>query len=160
MIVSMRYLRERPNLVQTPDDQGVILPGVVSVRRHTLGRKLLDRGLVLRQMRQPHAAQHVRRLGELDVVIADDLDAVAPRIEKVEKRARQRFDAGVSQRFAYGVLVIDHKAKMTAVVSGLGTALLERKELVAQIDEGRCLALPAKFEVEQADLAPPDRTRW
>jgi hypothetical protein len=27
-------------------------------------------------MRQPNAAQHVRRLGELDVVVADNLDAV------------------------------------------------------------------------------------
>ena len=36
-------------------------------------------------MRQAHAAQYVRRLGELDVVVADDLDAVAPRIEEVEK---------------------------------------------------------------------------
>jgi hypothetical protein len=39
---------------------------------------------------------------------------------------------------------------MAAVVGGLSTALLERKELVAQIDEGRCLALAAKLEVEQA----------
>src|SRR5512134_2876732 len=85
-----------------------------SVRRHALVRKLLDRSLVLRQMRQPHAAQHVRRLGELDVVIADDLDAVAPRIEKVEKRTWQRLDTGVGQRLADGVLVIDHKSKMTA----------------------------------------------
>src|SRR5512144_2827968 len=104
-------------------------------------------------MRQPHAAQHVRRLRELDIVVPDDLDAVAPRIEKIEKRTRQRFDAGIGQRFADGgLLVIDHKSKMAAVVGGLSTALLERKELVAQIDEGRCLALAAKLEVEQATI--------
>src|SRR5512132_4459406 len=103
-------------------------------------------------MRQPHAAQHVRRLRELDIVVPDDLDAVAPRIEKIEKRTRQRFDAGVCQRVADGVLVIDHTPKMTAVVSGLRTALLQREELVAQIDECRSLALTTKFEVEQATV--------
>jgi hypothetical protein len=34
-------------------------------------------------MRQSHAAQHVRRLGELKVVVADNLYAVAPWVEKV-----------------------------------------------------------------------------
>ena len=96
--------------------------------------------------------QHVRRLGELDVVVPDDLDAVAPRIEEVEKRTRQRFDAGVSQRFADSVLIIDHKAKMAVIVGWLGAALLQREELVAQIDEGRSLALAAKLEVEQATV--------
>jgi hypothetical protein len=41
---------------------------------------------------------------------------------------------------------------VTAVVSGLRTALLQREELVAQIDECRSLALTAKFEVEQATV--------
>jgi hypothetical protein len=41
---------------------------------------------------------------------------------------------------------------MMAVVGGLGTALLQRKELVAQIDEGRSLTLAAKFEFEQATV--------
>jgi hypothetical protein len=44
-------------------------------------------------MRQPHAAQHVRCLGELDVVVADDLYTVAPRIEEIEKLTGQRVDA-------------------------------------------------------------------
>ena len=104
------------------------------------------------QLRQPHAAQHVRRLGELDVVVRDDLNAVAPRIEKIEKRTWQRFDAGVGQRFADGVLVIDHKSKMAALVGGLRTALLQREELVTQIDERRSVALAAKLEVEQATV--------
>lgn len=60
--------------------------------------------------------------------------------------------AGVSQRFADSVLIIDHKAKMAVIVGWLGAALLQREELVAQIDEGRCLALAAKLEVEQATI--------
>src|SRR5262249_15930819 len=56
------------------------------------------------------------------------------------------------QRAAHRVLVVDHETKMTAVVGGLGAALLQREELVAQIDEGRGLALAAQFEVEQATV--------
>jgi hypothetical protein len=51
-----------------------------------------------------------------------------------------------------GVLVIDYESKMTAVVGGLGAALLECEELIAQIDEGRGLAPAAKLEVEQATV--------
>src|SRR6187200_3593902 len=91
-------------------------------------------------MRQSHAAQHVRRLGELDVVVADNLNAIAPRVEEVEKRPGQRLDTCVSQRFSDGFLVIDHQSKMPALVSRLRTTPLKREELVAQIDEGRCAA--------------------
>jgi hypothetical protein len=38
---------------------------------------------------------------------------------------------------------------MTAVVSGLGATLLQREELIAQIDKGRSLAPTAKVEVER-----------
>jgi hypothetical protein len=58
-----------------------------SVRRHSLIDKFFDRLLVLGKMRQPHAAQDVRRLSELDIVIADDLYAVAPGVEEIEKLA-------------------------------------------------------------------------
>src|SRR5712692_1974632 len=126
------------------------LSNIASVRRHALAGKLLDRLRLLGQMRQPHAAQHVRRLGELDVVVADDLHAVAPRIEEIEKPPRQWLDARPRQRAADGVLVVDHQAEMTAVVGGLAAALLQREELIAQVDEGRAFALAAKLELEQA----------
>jgi hypothetical protein len=54
-------------------------------------------------MRQSHAAQDVRRLGELDIVVTDD--AIAPWVEKVEKRAGQRLDACFGQRLADDILV-------------------------------------------------------
>ena len=41
---------------------------------------------------QSHPAQHVRRFAELDVVVADDLDAVAPRVLEVEKSAGKNLD--------------------------------------------------------------------
>ena len=53
-------------------------------------RQFLDRDLVLREVRETHAAQHVRRLGELDVGVADDLDPIAPRVQEIEERTGQR----------------------------------------------------------------------
>jgi hypothetical protein len=41
---------------------------------------------------------------------------------------------------------------MAAFISGLATAFLEREELVTQIDEGRGVALVAKFEIEQSTV--------
>src|SRR5690242_13828598 len=99
-------------------------------------------------MGQTHAAQHVWRLGELDVLVADNLDAVAPRVEKVEKWAWQWFYPRVSERLTDGILVVDHKPKMTPIVSRLSSAFLQCKELVAQIDNSRSAALAAKLEVE------------
>ena len=74
--------------------------------------------------------------GELDVFVADDLYTVAPRVDEIEKLTGQRVHTRLRQRAADGVLVIDHESKMTVVVGGLGAALLEREELIAQIDEG------------------------
>src|SRR5262245_56256584 len=108
-------------------------------------------------MRQSHATQHVRRLGELNIVVADDLDPVAPWIPEVEKRAGQRFDTGSGQRLADRLLVIDHETEMAAVVGRLLTPLLQREELVAEIDEGRCLALAAELEIEQAAVESQGR---
>jgi uncharacterized membrane protein YccF (DUF307 family) len=126
-------------------------------------------------MRQSHAAQHVWRLSELDVVVGNNFYAVAPGVEKIEKRARQRFDSYISQRLADRILVVDHKSKMAPVVSRLSTAFLERQELIAQIDECRSGTLAAKLEVEQSTVKsqsllditnlehgrkPRRRTRW
>ena len=51
-------------------------------------------GLVVLVEREAHAAQHVRRLGELDVRILDDLDAVAPGVEEIEERPLDHHGAG------------------------------------------------------------------
>src|SRR5262249_4806060 len=120
-----------------------------SARRHALLAELLDRLVTLGEMREPHSAQHVRRFGELDIVVADDLDSIAPRIEEIEKWTGQRLDAGRRQRAAHRVLVVDHESEMTAAVGRLGAALLQREKLVAQIDERRGLALSAQLELEQ-----------
>src|SRR5471030_2506875 len=69
------------------------LRGRVPVRRHALFCQLMDRLRLLGQVRQAHAAQYARRLGKLDVVIADDLHAIAPRVAEIEEGAGQRLDA-------------------------------------------------------------------
>jgi hypothetical protein len=84
-------------------------------------------------MSKPHAPQYVRRLTELDVVIGNDLNAIAPWVHEIEKRAGQWVNIRIAQRLADCFLVIDHKPKMAAVVSTLLTALLERKELVSSM---------------------------
>jgi hypothetical protein len=99
-------------------------------------------------MGQSHAAQHVWCLGELDVLVADNFDAIAPRVEKVEKRTWLWFYPRISQRRADGILVVDYKPKMTSIVSRLSSAFLQCEELVAQIDKCRSAALAAEFELE------------
>src|SRR5438309_373422 len=108
-------------------------------------------------MRKSHAAQHIRRLGELNILVPDDLYAVAPRVEKVEKRSGEGLDARVAQCLASGLLVIDHKSKVTPIVGGLCTALLECEELVTQIDERHGIAFASKFEIEQAGIESQSR---
>src|SRR5215831_1719122 len=98
------------------------------IGRHALFGQLLLRVLVLRQVRQTHAAEDVGGFGELDVVIADDFDAVAPRVAEVEERSLDRSNAGGIQGGARRLLVVDHQAKMTAIVCRLFAALLKGDE--------------------------------
>src|SRR5271170_4133953 len=120
--------------------------------RHSLLGQLLLRMLVLGEMRQTHATQHIGSLGKLDVVVADDLDAVAPGVAKVQEGSISRGDSCGVERPASRLLVVDHEAKMAAIVGRLLTTLLQGYELVAQIDEGHGLALSAQFEGEEAAI--------
>jgi hypothetical protein len=60
--------------------------------RHPFFRQLLFRASVLGQLLQAHAAQNVWSLGELDIVIAHNLDAIAPGVAEIEKRTADRLD--------------------------------------------------------------------
>ncbi len=87
-------------------------------------------------MRQPHAAQHIGRLGELDVFIADNLDTVPPRIAEIEKPAGQDGNASLRQRGADSFLVVDDESEMSAAIGSLGAPLLQCEKLIAEVDEG------------------------
>ena len=117
-----------------------------SIGRHTLVSQLLDGLRGLCEICQAHAAQNMRRLGELDVVVADDLNTVAPRVEKIQEAPGQDLHAGGGQSCAHGLLVIDHEPEMAAVVAGLLAALLKGKKLIAEIDKGGMIALAAQRE--------------
>src|SRR3546814_1076531 len=84
--------------------------------------------------------------------MADDLVAVAPGIEESEETPGQRLDSGLRQRLAHRLLVVDHQAEVAVVVGRLAAALLQREELVAEIDEGGGLAPAAQLEIEQAAI--------
>jgi hypothetical protein len=88
--------------------------------------QLLDRLLVLRRGAKSHAAQHVRRLGELDVGVADDLDSIAPRIQKSRNGPGRVVIPRVGQRLADDLLVIDDEAesdgRRRAAACGLSAA--------------------------------------
>jgi len=90
----------------------------------------------------------MRRLRELDVVVVDDIDAVAPGVEKIQKPARQHLHAGRRQALRTASLSsttnqnADHRRRLSA-------ALLQGDELIAKIDEGGVLALAAQREFKQ-----------
>src|SRR5262245_31462463 len=103
-------------------------------------------------MCQPHAAQHVWRLAELDVLVADNLDAIAPGIAEVEERPRQRLDARFDQRLMDCIFVVDHEPEVATVVWRLAMSPLKREELVAKVNKRHILAFPAKLEFEYSSV--------
>src|SRR5581483_2397849 len=103
-------------------------------------------------MRQAHDTQHMGRLGELNIVVADDLYPVAPGVAKIKERPVERRNAGGLEGFAGGCLVIDDQTEVAAVVGWLPAAFLQGNELVAQVDEGHRVALAAQFELEEAAI--------
>ena len=94
-----------------------------------LGQFLLGM-LVLGEVGQAHSTQHIGGLSELDIVVADDLDAVAPGIAKIEEGPTNKGDASGIERFAGRLLVIDHEPDMTSIVRGLSSPFLQGDELV------------------------------
>src|SRR3954469_15476529 len=103
-------------------------------------------------MRKTHAAKHVIGLGELDVRIADDLDQIAPGVAEVEKWAGRDLDPGGEDRGARRFLVLDHQAEVAAAGRGGIWRLLQREELVAEVDEGHAIFAAAKLEAEEVSV--------
>src|SRR5215471_5262052 len=59
-----------------------------------------------------HRVQHMRGLGELDIGVFDDLDAIAPGIEKIEEGARNQLPAGRHDPLAHARAVVDDEPEM------------------------------------------------
>jgi hypothetical protein len=91
-------------------------------------------------------------LGELNVVVPDDLNTVAPRIAEIENRPWEQIHDCMGQRSPNSFLVVDKEAEVTSIVRTLVIAFLERNELVAEIDKHYVLALASQLEVEEPTI--------
>ena len=83
----------------------------LSVRCDPFVAQLGERPLRLSEL-EAHAAQHLRCLRELHLVVLHDLHVVAPGIEEVEPSARQDLGARGFERPAGRLLVVDDEAEM------------------------------------------------
>src|SRR3954469_20527839 len=106
------------------------------IRFQALGPQLRERRLRLLR-RQAHRREDVSWLGELHLVVLDDLDAVARRIAEVEPTTRQDVDARGLERGARGLLVLDDEPEVRFLLAR--AALEQREELVADLQERRVL---------------------
>jgi hypothetical protein len=101
---------------------------------------------------QSHAAQHIRRLGELNVVVTDDFYAVAPSVAKIKERTVEYGNVGRFECLAGRFLILDDKTEVATVVRRLRAALLKSNELVTQIGESHGVTLAAQFESEETAI--------
>jgi hypothetical protein len=96
--------------------------------------------------------QNIRSLRELNRSIVNNLDAISPRVTKVEERPRNLLNARRSERPLSGFLVGNNETEMTTVIRRLLASLLQGYELIAEIDEGHMLAFAAKLEFEETPI--------
>ena len=82
-----------------------------SFRSHAFSGQFLLRAFILRQMGKPHSAQHGGGFGELNVLVTNDLDAVAPWIEEIKKRPGKDCYARLGKGRADGFPIVDNEPK-------------------------------------------------
>src|SRR5262249_7053909 len=87
-----------------------------------------------------------------DIVIADNLNAVAPWVAEVEERALEQGNPGSPEGGARRLLIVDHEAEMAAIVRRLFAPFLKGDELVAQIAESHRVTLAAQLNLEEAAI--------
>src|ERR1700757_4692617 len=103
-------------------------------------------------MRQAHAAQHIGCLGELNIVVTNDLHSVAPGVPKIEEWTVNYGNTGCLECLAGRLLVVHDETEVSAIVGGLPAALLQGNKLIAQVDEGHGVTLAAQFEFEETAI--------
>src|SRR3954468_4156254 len=95
--------------------------------------QLVPRSLGLAEFAEAHPAQHLVALRELDLVVLNDLYAIAPRVAKVESAARQHRHPRLPERAPHGLAIVHDKPEVPLVVRALPAPLGERDELVPEI---------------------------
>src|SRR5215469_13672361 len=127
------------------------------LRRERLQRTRLGRHALVGQLApgvfvfveiEAHCMQYMRRLGELNIGVLDDLDAVSPGVEKIEERSGQEPSARRLDPRAHARAVIDDKAEMPALVFVASFGFHQVDELVAELDESIARAFSPKREIE------------
>jgi hypothetical protein len=119
---------------------------------HPLVSQLLSGAVALIQVIEAHAMQNIRSIRELNRSIVNNLDAISPRVTKVEERPRNLINARRLERPPSGFLIVNNETEMTTVIRWLFASLLQGYELIAEIDEGHILAFAAKLEFEETPI--------
>src|SRR5262245_45332851 len=118
---------------------------------HAFFLELLDGVRSLLEIASPHTLEHVRGLGELDVVIGHDFDPVAPGIAEIEPLV-DTLEAKFFQSSTHRLTVIDDKTEVTLVVGPLGLAEAQLNKLVTHVDEGVVVAFPTKLKIKDRSI--------
>src|ERR671925_2114814 len=115
--------------------------------RHAFFLQLFDGARSFFQEAHAHTFEHVRRLSELNVVIGNDFDPIAPRVAEIQALV-DALNAEFFERPSNRLPVIDDKTEMALVIRTLRLAETQLDELIAEIDEGVVIALAAQGKVE------------
>src|SRR5205085_1998953 len=119
---------------------------------HAFIRQFLLGFFVLGQVHQSHASQHISCLGELNIVVANDLYSVAPRVPEIEELTVKWRHTSCLKGLSGCLFIIDDQAEVSTVIWGLSAALLKGNKLVAQVDESHRVTLAAQFETEESTI--------
>ena len=101
---------------------------------------------------EAYGAQHVRRLGELDVGVFNHFDPVAPAVEKIEERPRHELAAGLVDPGAHARAIIDGEPEMPPAVLVWRRRFHQVDELVAELDEGISRPFCALAEIKDLSI--------
>ena len=88
----------------------------------------------------------------MNILIINDLNAVAPGIAEVEERSIELCDAGLVQRASSSFLIVNNETEMTTIVGRLFTALLKGDELITKIDECHPVIFAAQLEFKELTI--------
>src|ERR1700722_9273466 len=99
-------------------------------------------------MIKTHSMQNVRRLGELNCRVINNLDAVPPWVEEVQERPCDLFDSRRLKSTPSGLLIVYDETEMPSIIGRLLAAALQGDELVAEINEGHVFAFAAQLKFE------------
>jgi hypothetical protein len=72
---------------------------------------------------QAHPTQHIGRLGELDVVVTDDLHSITPWVPKIKEGTVKWSNTSCLERLAGRLLVVDDETEVTTNSPGSSSTL-------------------------------------